>query len=103
MFYDDKPFSLAETLVTFLPEQMQMGAPMLKQMFNTQTLSVFFPDLKKYGQQKADLRCSMSKDQLEKGKIDSELSTVKYMDGDMLHAEMHFGCSILIYGSKNDD
>jgi hypothetical protein len=49
MFYDDKPFSLAESLISFLPEQAAMGAPMLKQMFNTQTLSILFPELKKFG------------------------------------------------------
>lgn len=46
-----------------------MGAPMLKQVFNAQTFSIFFPELKKYGQKKVDLSCSMNKDSLAKGNL----------------------------------
>lgn len=34
MFYADKPFSLAEVIIGFLPEQFAIGGPILKQIFN---------------------------------------------------------------------
>lgn len=76
---------------------------MIMQIFNAQTLSMFFPELKKYGQKKVDLRCSMSKDQLSQGSITSDLSTVKYLEGDTVKADLNFGCSVLLYGTDKDD
>lgn len=50
-----------------------------------------------------DLQCSLNKDQLSQGNLKSELSTVKYLEGNVVKAEVSFGCAVLLHGSAEDD
>lgn len=102
LFQAEKPFSLADLLVSVVPQEFAMMKPMLKQMMNTQVLSLFFPKLKAYGNRKADLRCSLSKDELQKGRIKGDISTIRFMDDNKINLDLHFGCSLLVYGHDED-
>lgn len=102
LFQAAKPFSLMDTFVSIVPQQYAVVAPMLKQMMNTQVLSLFFPKLKSYGNRKADLKCSLSRDELRKGGIQGEISTIRFLDGNKIDLDMHFGCSLLVYGDDQD-
>lgn len=45
----------------------------------------------------------MNKDFLKTGKLDSDISFVRFKEGNKVEAEINFGCSLLIYGSSKDD
>lgn len=70
---------------------------------NTQTLSILFPDLKNQGSKKIDLRCSLSEDELKKGNIKSDISTLRFIKGDQVNLDLYFGCSILINNEDGDE
>ena len=72
-------------------------------MMNTQTLSILFPDLKNHGNKKTDLRCSLSQDELKKGKIKSDISTLRFMADDKINLDLYFGCSILIHNGDGEE
>ena len=50
-----------------------------------------------------DLSCSMNKDFLKAGKLGSDISYVRFKEGNKVEAEINFGCSLLIYGSDKDN
>ena len=45
----------------------------------------------------------MSQDELKKGKIKSDISTMRFMPGDQVNLDLYFGCSILIYNEDGED
>jgi len=45
----------------------------------------------------------MNKDFLKAGKLGSDISYVRFKEGNKVEAEINFGCSLLIYGSDKDN
>jgi len=86
MFYSQKSYSLTETLVDLIPEEMMsgMGAiPIINAVMNTQVWQFLFPDLAKYSKpQRLDFRCGFNKDYLQSGRLsNSKLSQVFLKEG----------------------
>ena len=48
MFYADKPISLSELLVGFIPDTFGAAGTAVKAVMNTKIFGVFFPELSKY-------------------------------------------------------
>ena len=44
----------------------------------------------------------MNKDYLSKGEINSEISTIKYLEGNKMTADLSFGCELMIFGTDKD-
>jgi len=61
MFHADKPFSLTEKLLEMMPEWMEPTAFMTHAVMNAKTFSPFFPELKRHGSKRIDLKCNLDK------------------------------------------
>ena len=72
MFYREKPFSLTEILLSYLPDDVMIASSIVKFLMNTNVFHIFFPELEsEVGLNKAlDLKCAFNKDYLQKGKLD---------------------------------
>ena len=98
MFYEDKPFSLTNMLIGQLPAELGFAGQAIKMLFNTQVFGAFMPEMKTYGNRKADLRCGFNKDYLEQGHLEqTSLSQIFLREGDKVEADLHFGCAVYVF------
>lgn len=70
LFYADKPISLSEIIVGFIPETFGAAGTAVRAVMNTQVFAVFFPELKKYKNKRVDLKCAFNKEFLNRGHLD---------------------------------
>ena len=104
LFYNQKTYSLTETIIEFFPEDLMGGLgaiPIVNSVMNTQVWQFLFPDLKQYSKpQKVDFRCVFSKDYLQKGKLsNSNLSQIFFRDGNKVDLNLNFGCGMYVFDS----
>lgn len=64
LFYADKPISLSEIIIGFIPDSFGAAGVAVRAVMNTNVFSVFFPELAKYKNKRTDLKCAFSKDYL---------------------------------------
>ena len=68
--------------------------------------SVFFPGLLRENKAttKVDFRCGFSKEFLLQGELEeAQLSLVKFREGNIIDADLHFGCSVLAFNNKGSN
>ena len=98
MFYRDKPYSLSEALFSALPDDMIGGQALISMLMNTNVLGFFFEELKQQPNKRLDLRCSFSKDYLQKGHLgEKKVSRLSFREGDIVDLDLHFGCGVYVY------
>jgi hypothetical protein len=105
MFYDEKPFSLTKKLADSMPPSLEGAGAAMRALMNTQVFSILMPELQKeYGNAPVDLRCAMNQKLLHDGKLPeeeehlaAELTTFKFREGNKIDADLHFGCSVVVY------
>ena len=101
MFYREKPYSLNESLLNVLPDDMIGGQTLIAMLLNTNVMSFFFEDLKQMPNKRLDLRCSFSKDYLKSGHLgEKKLSRLSFREGDMVDLELHFGCGVYVFNGS---
>lgn len=86
----------------FIPDDNYPAVLTLKALFSTQVASVFFPELlRTFGTTYIDLRCGFGKDFLSKGHLKfNTISSMKFIEGDKVEADLHFGCGLYVYKHK---
>lgn len=106
LFYADKPISLSEVIIGFIPDTFGAAGSAIKAIMNTKIFSVFFPALEKYKNRRVDLKCALNKEFLNRGHLeDQSISHIKFKDGNQVDVDLHFGCQIMVYdkeGSSNE-
>ena len=97
MFYREKPYSLTEILLNYLPDDVMMASSAVRMLMNTNVLRMFFPELKsEVGLNKPiDLKCGFNRDYLVQGKLDeTKISQILLREDNIVDLNLHFGCGI---------
>jgi hypothetical protein len=72
LFYADKPISLSEVIIGFIPDTFGAAGTAVKAIMNAKIFSVFFPQLKKYNNNRVDMKCAFNKEFLNRGHLEDQ-------------------------------
>ena len=70
LFYADRPFSMTEKILELLPDWMEEAGFLVHALMNAQTFSPFFPELRRHGTKRIDLKCNLDKQSLLDGQLE---------------------------------
>jgi len=71
LFHNDRTFSVAEMLFSWMPEGFMGGGTAIRAILSTSIWSFLFPELKEYKKgSKLDFKCGFNKDYLINGQLD---------------------------------
>lgn len=98
-FYNDKVFSLTETLLDLMPDNLTGGTFFIRALMSSQVWRPYFPGLATYRtDQRVDFRCGFGQEYLKKGHLqESKLSQVTFKDGNKVELDFHVGCSLYVF------
>ncbi len=96
LFNSNRVFSLQETVIGWLPANLQTYAKVLSTFFSTVSFSRFFPSLQQeHGlNRRLDIRCGFSKQFLNGKLTEKHTSQIWFKEGNNVEFTFNFGCGI---------